>query len=470
MNNMGKITQVLGAVVDVEFSDGASPPIYNSLKISNPAINDEKWNLVVEVAQHLGENTVRCIAMDTAEGLVRGMEVMDTGEGITVPVGEETLGRILNVIGETVDEGEPIKAKKRFPIHRPTPEFVDQETKVQAFETGIKVVDLLAPYARGGKIGLFGGAGVGKTVILMELIHNVAMKHGGYSVFGGVGERTREGNDLWLEMKESGVLSKAALVYGQMNEPPGARARVALSALTLAEYFRDEEGKDVLLFIDNIFRFTQANSEVSTLLGRMPSAVGYQPTLSTDLGELQERITSTRKGSITSVQAIYVPADDLTDPAPATTFAHLDATTVLSRQIAELGIYPAVDPLDSTSRILDPHVVGESHYEVARQVQVILQRYKDLQDIIAILGMDELSEEDKLTVARARKIQRFLSQPFYVAEVFTGTPGAYVELKDTIKGFQEVVEGKHDDIPEQAFYMVGTIEQAVEKAKKLAEE
>ena len=470
MNNMGKITQVLGAVVDVEFSDGASPPIYNALKISNPAINDEKWNLVVEVAQHLGENTVRCIAMDTAEGLVRGMEVMDTGEGITVPVGEETLGRILNVIGETVDEGEPIKAKKRFPIHRPTPEFVDQETKVQAFETGIKVVDLLAPYARGGKIGLFGGAGVGKTVILMELIHNVAMKHGGYSVFGGVGERTREGNDLWLEMKESGVLSKAALVYGQMNEPPGARARVALSALTLAEYFRDEEGKDVLLFIDNIFRFTQANSEVSTLLGRMPSAVGYQPTLSTDLGELQERITSTHKGSITSVQAIYVPADDLTDPAPATTFAHLDATTVLSRQIAELGIYPAVDPLDSTSRILDPHVVGENHYEVARQVQVILQRYKDLQDIIAILGMDELSEEDKLTVTRARKIQRFLSQPFYVAEVFTGTPGAYVEVKDTIKGFQEIVEGKHDDIPEQAFYMVGTIEQAVEKAKKLAEE
>ncbi len=470
MNNMGKITQVLGAVVDVEFSDGASPPIYNALKISNPAINDEKWNLVVEVAQHLGENTVRCIAMDTAEGLVRGMEVMDTGEGITVPVGEETLGRILNVIGETVDEGEPIKAKKRFPIHRPTPEFVDQETKVQAFETGITVVDLLAPYARGGKIGLFGGAGVGKTVILMELIHNVAMKHGGYSVFGGVGERTREGNDLWLEMKESGVLSKAALVYGQMNEPPGARARVALSALTLAEYFRDEEGKDVLLFIDNIFRFTQANSEVSTLLGRMPSAVGYQPTLSTDLGELQERITSTHKGSITSVQAIYVPADDLTDPAPATTFAHLDATTVLSRQIAELGIYPAVDPLDSTSRILDPHVVGESHYEVARQVQVILQRYKDLQDIIAILGMDELSEEDKLTVTRARKIQRFLSQPFYVAEVFTGTPGAYVEVKDTLKGFQEIVEGKHDDIPEQAFYMVGTIEQAVEKAKKLAEE
>ena len=470
MSNMGKITQVLGAVVDVEFADGSLPSIYNALKITNPAISEEKWNLIVEVAQHLGESTVRCIAMDSTEGLVRGMEVMDSGEGITVPVGPETLGRIINVIGEPVDEGGPIQAKKRFPIHRPTPEFVDQETKVQAFETGIKVVDLLAPYARGGKIGLFGGAGVGKTVILMELIHNVAMKHGGYSVFGGVGERTREGNDLWLEMKESGVISKAALVYGQMNEPPGARARVGLSALTVAEYFRDEEGKDVLLFIDNIFRFTQANSEVSTLLGRMPSAVGYQPTLATDLGELQERITTTRKGSITSVQAIYVPADDLTDPAPATTFAHLDATTVLSRQIAELGIYPAVDPLDSTSRILDPRVVGEEHYGVARQVQMILQRYKDLQDIIAILGMDELSEEDKLTVARARKIQRFLSQPFHVAEAFTGTPGAYVELKDTIRGFKEIVEGKHDEIPEQAFYMVGTIEQAQEKAKRLAEQ
>ena len=468
--NLGKITQVLGAVVDVEFADGSLPSIYNALKITNPGISEEKWNLIVEVAQHLGESTVRCIAMDSTEGLVRGMEVMDSGEGITVPVGPETLGRIMNVIGEPVDEGGPIQAKKRFPIHRPTPEFVDQETKVQAFETGIKVVDLLAPYARGGKIGLFGGAGVGKTVILMELIHNVAMKHGGYSVFGGVGERTREGNDLWLEMKESGVISKAALVYGQMNEPPGARARVGLSALTVAEYFRDEEGKDVLLFIDNIFRFTQANSEVSTLLGRMPSAVGYQPTLATDLGELQERITTTRKGSITSVQAIYVPADDLTDPAPATTFAHLDATTVLSRQIAELGIYPAVDPLDSTSRILDPRVVGEEHYGVARQVQMILQRYKDLQDIIAILGMDELSEEDKLTVARARKIQRFLSQPFHVAEAFTGTPGAYVELKDTIRGFKEIVEGKHDDIPEQAFYMVGTIEQAQEKAKRLAEQ
>ena len=468
MNNMGKITQVLGAVVDVEFSDGALPPIYNALKISNPAISDEKWNLIVEVAQHLGENTVRCIAMDSAEGLVRGMEVIDTGEGITVPVGAETLGRVLNVVGEAVDEGAPLQVKKRWPIHRPAPEFVDQDTQVQAFETGIKVVDLLAPYARGGKIGLFGGAGVGKTIILMELIHNVAMKHGGYSVFGGVGERTREGNDLWLEMKESGVLSKVALVYGQMNEPPGARARVGLSALTVAEYFRDEEGKDVLLFIDNIFRFTQANSEVSTLLGRMPSAVGYQPTLSTDLGELQERITSTRKGSITSVQAIYVPADDLTDPAPATTFAHLDATTVLSRQIAEMGLYPAVDPLDSTSRLLDPRVIGEEHYEVARQVQVILQRYKDLQDIIAILGMDELSEDDKLVVAHARKIQRFLSQPMFVAEAFTGTPGAYVELKDTIRGFKEIVDGKHDEIPEQAFYMVGTIEQAVEKAKKMA--
>jgi F-type H+-transporting ATPase subunit beta len=464
----GKLTQVLGAVVDVEFSGGALPPIYNALKITNPAISDAQWNLVVEVAQHLGENTVRCIAMDTTEGLVRGMDVLDTGAGISVPVGEETLGRILNVIGEPVDEGGPINAKKTSPIHRSAPEFVDQETKIQAFETGIKVVDLLAPYARGGKVGLFGGAGVGKTVILMELINNVAMKHGGYSVFGGVGERTREGNDLWLEMKESGVINKASLVYGQMNEPPGARARVALTALTLAEYFRDDEGRDVLLFLDNIFRFTQANSEVSTLLGRMPSAVGYQPTLSTDLGELQERITTTRKGSMTSVQAIYVPADDLTDPAPATTFAHLDATTVLSRQIAELGIYPAVDPLDSTSRILDPLVVGQEHYEVARSVQLILQRYKDLQDIIAILGMDELSEDDKLTVARARKVQRFLSQPFHVAEQFTGIPGAYVELKDTIRAFKEVVDGKHDDIPEQAFYMVGTIEQVVEKAKKMA--
>ena len=464
----GKITQVLGAVIDVEFPDGHLPPIYNAIKVSNKAIDDREWNLVVEVAQHLGENTVRCIAMDSTEGLVRGMDAMDTGTGISVPVGEKTLGRILNVVGEPVDEGAPIEAEQRLPIHREAPPFVDQATQVQAFETGIKVVDLLAPYAQGGKIGLFGGAGVGKTVILMELINNLAMKHGGYSVFGGVGERTREGNDLWLEMKESGVIDKTTLVYGQMNEPPGARARVALSALTMAEYFRDEEGRDVLLFIDNIFRFTQANSEVSTLLGRMPSAVGYQPTLATDLGELQERITSTRKGSITSVQAIYVPADDLTDPAPATTFSQLDATTVLSRQIAELGIYPAVDPLDSTSRILDPRVVGDEHYQVARRVQAILQRYKDLQDIIAILGMDELSEEDKLTVARARKVQRFLSQPFHVAEVFTGSPGVYVELKDTIEGFEAIVDGKHDDLPEQAFYMVGTMESAVEKGRRLA--
>ena len=464
----GKITQVLGAVIDVEFPDGHLPPIYNAIKVSNKAIDDREWNLVVEVAQHLGENTVRCIAMDSTEGLVRGMDAMDTGTGISVPVGEKTLGRILNVVGEPVDEGAPIEAEQRLPIHREAPPFVDQATQVQAFETGIKVVDLLAPYAQGGKIGLFGGAGVGKTVILMELINNLAMKHGGYSVFGGVGERTREGNDLWLEMKESGVIDKTTLVYGQMNEPPGARARVALSALTMAEYFRDEEGRDVLLFIDNIFRFTQANSEVSTLLGRMPSAVGYQPTLATDLGELQERITSTRKGSITSVQAIYVPADDLTDPAPATTFSHLDATTVLSRQIAELGIYPAVDPLDSTSRILDPRVVGDEHYQVARRVQAILQRYKDLQDIIAILGMDELSEEDKLTVARARKVQRFLSQPFHVAEVFTGSPGVYVELKDTIEGFEAIVDGKHDDLPEQAFYMVGTMESAIEKGRRLA--
>ena len=468
--NMGKITQVLGAVIDVEFSDGSLPPIYNAIKVTNQAINDQEWNLVVEVAQHLGENTVRCIAMDSTEGLVRGQDAMDTGAGISVPVGEKTLGRILNVIGEPVDEGGPIEAEHHFPIHREAPPFVDQETQVQAFETGIKVVDLLAPYARGGKVGLFGGAGVGKTVILMELINNLAMKHGGYSVFGGVGERTREGNDLWLEMKESGVIDKTTLVYGQMNEPPGARARVGLSALTMAEYFRDEEGRDVLLFIDNIFRFTQANSEVSTLLGRMPSAVGYQPTLSTDLGELQERITSTHKGSITSVQAIYVPADDLTDPAPATTFSHLDATTVLSRQIAELGIYPAVDPLDSTSRILDPRVVGDEHYNVARQVQEILQRYKDLQDIIAILGMDELSEEDRLTVTRARKVQRFLSQPFHVAEVFTGTPGVYVELADTIEGFKAIVDGKHDDLPEQAFYMVGTMESVIEKGRRLAAE
>jgi F-type H+-transporting ATPase subunit beta len=466
--NKGKISQVIGPVVDVEFEEGNLPEIYTALKISNPAIDDQEWNLVVEVAQHLGENTVRTIAMDSTDGLIRGQDVLDTGKMISMPVGPATLGRILNVVGQPVDEIGPVETDKHWEIHRPAPEFVEQSTEIEAFETGIKVVDLLAPYSRGGKIGLFGGAGVGKTVLIMELIHNIAKQHGGYSVFGGVGERTREGNDLWNEMKESGVLDKTALVYGQMNEPPGARARVALSALTVAEYFRDEEGQDVLFFIDNIFRFTQAGSEVSALLGRIPSAVGYQPTLSTEMGELQERITTTKKGSITSVQAIYVPADDLTDPAPATAFAHLDATTVLSRQIAELGIYPAVDPLDSTSRILDPQVVGEEHYRVAREVQYILQRYKDLQDIIAILGMDELSEDDKLVVSRARKIQRFLSQPFHVAEVFTGSPGKYVKLEDTIKGFSEIAAGKHDDIPEQAFYMVGTIEEAIEKAKKLA--
>ncbi|HSP99421.1 MAG TPA: F0F1 ATP synthase subunit beta, partial [Candidatus Dormibacteraeota bacterium] len=454
--NLGKVTQVIGPVVDVEFPPGKLPPIYQALRLTNPAINSLDWNLVLEVAQHLGENTVRAIAMDATEGLVRGMDVQDTGDNIKVPVGPQTLGRIINVIGEPVDEAGPIEAKAFYPIHREAPKFIDQSTEVEAFETGIKVVDLLAPYSRGGKIGLFGGAGVGKTVLIQELINNVAKQHGGYSVFGGVGERTREGNDLWLEMRESGVIASTALVFGQMNEPPGARARVGLTALTAAEYFRDEEGKDVLLFIDNIFRFTQANSEVSALLGRMPSAVGYQPTLSTDLGELEERITTTKKGSITSVQAIYVPADDLTDPAPATTFAHLDATTVLSRQSAELGIYPAVDPLDSTSRILDPNVVGEEHYKVARQVQEILQRYKDLQDIIAILGMDELSEEDKQTVARARKIQKFLSQPFHVAEAFTGRSGKYVKLPDTIRGFKEIVDGKHDDVPEQAFYLQGT--------------
>ena len=466
--NKGKITQVIGPVVDVEFEAGKLPEIYNAIKLTNPALGEGEWNLVCEVAQHLGENTVRTIAMDSTEGLVRGQDALDTGDQILMPVGPKTLGRIMNVVGEPVDEAGPVENDKAWPIHRPAPDFVSQSTKVEAFETGIKVVDLLAPYSRGGKIGLFGGAGVGKTVLIMELINNVAQQHGGYSVFAGVGERTREGNDLWHEMKDSGVLDKAALIYGQMNEPPGARARVALSALTCAEYFRDEEGQDVLLFVDNIFRFTQAGSEVSALLGRIPSAVGYQPTLSTEMGELQERITTTDKGSITSVQAIYVPADDLTDPAPATAFAHLDATTVLSRQIAELGIYPAVDPLDSTSRILDPQVVGEEHYKVARDVQFVLQRYKDLQDIIAILGMDELSEEDRLVVFRARKIQRFLSQPFHVAEVFTGSPGKYVELKDTIKGFQEIVAGKHDDLPEQAFYLVGTIEEAIEKAKQLA--
>jgi F-type H+-transporting ATPase subunit beta len=474
MPSNGRITQVIGPVVDVEFPDGKLPPIFNALTVTNRAINDQDWNLVLEVAQHLGENTVRAVAMDSTDGLVRGAEVRDTGDGITVPVGEATLGRIMNVVGESVDQKGAIETSKRSPIHREAPKFTDQETQVQAFETGIKVVDLLAPYQRGGKIGLFGGAGVGKTVIIMELINNVAKQHGGVSVFGGVGERTREGNDLYIEMQESKlsdgnpVISRAALVYGQMNEPPGARARVGLTALTVAEHFRDEEGKDVLLFIDNIFRFVQANSEVSALLGRMPSAVGYQPTLGSDIGELQERITTTKRGSITSVQAIYVPADDLTDPAPATTFAHLDATTVLNRAISEKGIYPAVDPLDSTSRILDPNIVGDEHYKVARQVQAVLQRYKDLQDIIAILGMDELSEDDKLAVARARKIERFLSQPFHVAEQFTGFKGVYVPLPETIRGFREIVEGKHDDLPEQAFYMVGTIDDVVEKARKLA--
>ncbi|HSA58798.1 MAG TPA: F0F1 ATP synthase subunit beta [bacterium] len=464
----GRLTQVIGPVVDVQFPSSDLPEIYTALRVTNTNINDKPWNLVVEVAQHLGENTVRCVAMDSSEGLVRGAEVINTGAPIQMPVGKEVLGRILNVVGEPVDEAGPVNAKKSYPIHRDAPKFTEQSTQVQMFETGIKVVDLLAPYARGGKIGLFGGAGVGKTVLIMELINNVGTKHGGFSVFAGVGERTREGNDLWHEMKESGVIAKTSLVYGQMNEPPGARARVGLSALTVAEYFRDEERQDVLLFIDNIFRFTQAGSEVSALLGRIPSAVGYQPTLSTDLGELQERITTTTKGSITSVQAIYVPADDLTDPAPATTFAHLDATTVLSRQIAELGIYPAVDPLDSTSRILTPQVVGEEHYKVARDVQKVLQRYKDLQDIIAILGMDELSEDDKLVVARARKIQKFLSQPFFVAAQFTGLEGKYVKVADTVRGFKEIVEGKHDDLPEQAFYLVGSIEEAVAKAQKLA--
>ncbi len=465
--NMGRIKQVIGPIVDVEFEAGRLPAIFNAVKVSNPAINDTKWNLTLEVAQHLGENTVRCVAMDSTEGLVRGAPGMDTGEQIKVPVGRETLGRIFNVTGDPVDEKGAVPAKKFYPIHRPAPAFRDQSTTVQPFWTGIKVVDLLAPYARGGKIGLFGGAGVGKTVLIQELINNIATQHGGFSVFAGVGERTREGNDLWQEMSESGVITKTALVFGQMNEPPGARARVALTALAVAEYFRDEENQDVLLFVDNMFRFTQAGSEVSALLGRIPSAVGYQPNLATEMGELQERITSTNKGSITSIQAIYVPADDYTDPAPATTFAHLDATTNLSRQIAELGIYPAVDPLASTSRVLDPRIVGDEHYTVARRIQSVLQRYKDLQDIIAILGMDELSEEDKLVVARARKIQRFLSQPFFVAEQFTGLKGKFVKIEDTIRGFREIAEGKHDDLPEQAFYLVGTIEDAIEKAKTL---
>ena len=469
-NIFGTVTQIMGAVVDVRF-EGDLPNILNALEIDH-----QGRRLVLEVAQHLGESTVRTIAMDTTDGLVRGQKVVDSGGPITVPVGPETLGRIINVIGDPVDERGPVKTKKRASIHKPAPEFVDQSTDTEILITGIKVIDLIEPYPKGGKVGLFGGAGVGKTVIIMELINNIAKAHGGYSVFAGVGERTREGNDLYHEMIQSGVIdldgpgSKAALVYGQMNEPPGARARVGLSGLTLAEYFRDEEGQDVLLFIDNIFRFTQAGSEVSALLGRIPSAVGYQPTLATDMGELQERITSTNKGSITSVQAIYVPADDLTDPAPATSFAHLDATTVLSRQISELGIYPAVDPLDSTSRVLDANTVGQEHYDVAREVQRILQTYKSLQDIIAILGMDELSEDDKLAVARARKIQRFLSQPFHVAEVFTGMAGVFVSLEDTIKGFKGICAGEYDHLPEAAFYMVGTIGEVVEKAKKMAVE
>ncbi|MCP5372157.1 MAG: F0F1 ATP synthase subunit beta [Hyphomicrobiales bacterium] len=469
-NNIGTITQVMGAVVDVRF-EGDLPEILTALHCEN-----QGKRLVLEVAQHLGESELRTIAMDSTEGLQRGQEVVDTGEAIAIPVGPECLGRIMNVVGEPIDERGPLETKMKAPIHADAPEFIDQSTETEILTTGIKVVDLIAPYAKGGKIGLFGGAGVGKTVIIMELINNIAKGHGGYSVFAGVGERTREGNDLYHEMIESGVInldgpgSKAALVYGQMNEPPGARARVGLTGLTVAEYFRDQEGQDVLFFVDNIFRFTQAGSEVSALLGRIPSAVGYQPTLATDMGTLQERITSTKKGSITSVQAIYVPADDLTDPAPATSFSHLDATTVLSRQIAELGIYPAVDPLDSTSRILDPRVIGEDHYKVATSVQQVLQTYKSLQDIIAILGMDELSEDDKLTVARARKIQRFLSQPFHVAEVFTGSPGVFVNLEDTIKGFKGIVDGDYDHLPEAAFYMVGTIEEAVEKAKRLAAE
>ncbi|MBI5166888.1 MAG: F0F1 ATP synthase subunit beta [candidate division NC10 bacterium] len=468
--NVGKIVQVIGPVVDVEFPVGHLPAIYNAIKVPGVEYKDifsYTRELTLEVAQHLGENRVRTVALAPTEGLVRGMEVIDTGLPIAVPVGRCTLGRILNIIGEPVDHLGPVESDLRYPIHRHAPPFEEQETKVSMMETGIKVIDLLEPYTKGGKTGLFGGAGVGKTVIIMELIRNIAMEHGGISVFSGVGERTREGNDLWLEMKASKVIDKTALIYGQMTEPPGARLRVGLTGITVAEYFRDEEGQDVLLFIDNIFRFTQAGSEVSALLGRMPSAVGYQPTLGTEMGELQERITSTKRGSITSVQAIYVPADDITDPAPATTFAHLDATTVLSRQIVELGIYPAVDPLASTSRILDPRILGEEHYSVARAVQKVLQRYKDLQDIIAILGMDELSDEDKLIVARARKIQRFLSQPFFVAEEFTGTPGRYVPLKETIRGFKEIVEGKHDELPEQAFYMVGPIDEVLEKAERI---
>ena len=468
--NIGRVVQVIGPVVDVAFEEQKLPPIYSAVRITSEGFDvPDPIDVIAEVQQHLGESRVRAVSMQPTDGMVRGMKAIDTGAPISVPVGREMLGRIVNVIGEPVDEKGPIGASQRYPIHRPAPLFDDQDTNLEMFETGIKVVDLLEPYLRGGKIGLFGGAGVGKTVIIQELINNIATKHGGFSVFSGVGERTREGNDLWLEMTESGVIDKAALVYGQMTEPPGARLRVGLTGLTVAEYFRDEEGQDVLLFIDNIFRFTQAGSEVSALLGRMPSAVGYQPNLATEMGELQERITSTKKGSITSVQAIYVPADDYTDPAPATAFAHLDATTNLSRSIAELGIYPAVDPLDSTSRILDPRIIGDEHYNTARDVKLILQKYKDLQDIIAILGIDELSEEDKLTVSRARKIQRFLSQPFFVATQFTGLEGKYVPVGETIRGFQEIVDGRHDEVPEQAFYMVGGIDEALEKAEKARE-
>ncbi len=470
MSTDGKVLQVTGPVVDVHFPPGQLPEIYTALTLTNPGLSDAEDNLVIEVAQHLGENSLRCIAMDSTDGLVRGQKVKNTGAPIIVPVGEATLGRIMNVVGEPVDEAGPIDRSKTLPIHRQPPRLDEQSTRIQQFETGLKVVDLLCPFPRGGTIGLFGGAGVGKTVLMQELIRNIATEHAGNSVFAGVGERTREGNDLWLEFSESGVLAITSLIYGQMYEPPGARARVGLAALSVAEYFRDEEGKDVLLFIDNIFRFTQAGSEVSAVLGRVPSAVGYRPTLSTDMGELQERITSTQKGSITSVQAIYVPADDLTDPAPATTFAHLDATITLSRQIASLGIYPAVDPLDSTSRILDPQTVGEEHYRVARNVQQVLQKYKDLQDIIAILGMDELSDEDKTVVARARKIERFLSQPNFVAEQFTQIPGEYVRIADTIRSFKEILEGVHDDLPEQAFLMVGTVDQAREKARRITRE
>lgn len=466
-NNVGRVIQVIGPVVDVEFPPEHLPAIYNAIKIQGQA-GEVKVSLTAEVMQHLGDNTVRAVAMSSTDGLTRGMEAVDSGAPIKIPVGKGTLGRVFNVLGDAVDNNPAeIEAEAYWPIHRPAPAFEEQATQAEILETGIKVVDLIAPYSRGGKIGLFGGAGVGKTVLIQELIRNIATEHGGFSVFAGVGERTREGNDLWVEMKESGVIDKTALVYGQMNEPPGARMRVGLTGLTMAEYFRDEHGQDVLLFIDNIFRFIQAGSEVSALLGRMPSAVGYQPTLGTDVGALQERITSTKKGSVTSVQAVYVPADDLTDPAPAATFAHLDATTVLSRQISELGIYPAVDPLDSTSRILDPNIIGQDHYEVARGVQEVLQRYKELQDIIAILGMEELSDDDKMTVTRARKIQRFLSQPFFVAEQFTGTPGKYVPLKETIRSFREILDGKHDDLPEAAFYMVGNIDEAVEKARKM---